>query len=67
MPNICPACRKAEVVQQGLCLNCYRSLNSWLLSKCKELKYSDIRTGLILIVGTQIADWLKEVTGDQSS
>jgi len=67
VPDTCPVCRKDETAQQGLCLNCYRSLNSWLLSKCKELKYSDIRTGLVLIVATQIADWLKEVLSDQPS
>lgn len=61
MPRLCPACGNlAEELHQGLCFNCYKSLNAWLLRKCKDLNYTKIRTGLVLIIALNISEWLEE-------
>lgn len=60
MVNKCPKCGRIRPIERsGLCFECYQSLNSWILNKCKELKYTKIRTGLVLIIALQIAEWLK--------
>jgi hypothetical protein len=64
---LCPACNKNYISSfpyneehNGICFECYRSLNTWLLERCKEYSFTKVRTGLVLMITLQIGDWLKE-------
>lgn len=68
MNKICPACNKEYSVErnflQGLCRDCHKSLNSWILGKCESLDCTKMRTGLVLLIGLHIAEWLETVKKD---
>jgi len=60
--DICPVCKKDFTEERflnknlGLCWKCYASLNSWVINRCLEYKYTKIQTGLVLAITLQIAN-----------